>query len=40
MLADLRAIREAKTLEEAQATVNLMIDRVMALNHVAEVAAE
>jgi hypothetical protein len=40
MLADLRAIREAKTLEEAQAAVNLMIDRVMALSQAAEVAAE
>jgi hypothetical protein len=40
MLADLRAIREAKTLEEAQAAVNLMIDRVMALSQTAEVAAE
>jgi hypothetical protein len=40
MLADLRAIREAKTLEEAQAAVNLMIDRVMALNQAAEIAAE
>jgi hypothetical protein len=40
MLTDLRAIREAKTLEEAQAGVNLMIDRVMALNEAAEVAAE
>ena len=40
MLTDLRAIREAKTLEEAQAAVNLMIDRVMALNEAAEVAAE
>jgi hypothetical protein len=38
MLTDLRAIREAKTLEEAQATVNLMIDRVMALNQAAEAA--
>jgi hypothetical protein len=40
MLADLRTIREAKTLEEAQAPVNLMIDRVMALSQAAEVAAE
>jgi hypothetical protein len=40
MLADLRAIREAKTLEEAQAPVNPMIDRVMALSQAAEVAAE
>jgi hypothetical protein len=40
MLADLRAIREAKTLGEAQAAVNLMIDRVMALNQAADVAAE
>jgi hypothetical protein len=40
MLADLRAMREAKTLEEAQAVVNLMIDRVMALSQAAEVAAE
>jgi hypothetical protein len=40
MLTDLRAIREAKTLEEAQAAVNLMIDRVMALNEAAEAAAE
>src|SRR3981081_4389371 len=40
MLADLRAIREAKTLEEAQAPVNLMIDRVMALSQAAEVAAD
>jgi hypothetical protein len=40
MLADLRAIREARTLEEARAGVNLMIDRVMALNQAAEVAAE
>lgn len=38
MLTDLRAIREAKTLEEAQAAVNLMIDRVMALNQAAEAA--
>jgi hypothetical protein len=38
MLTDLRAIREAKTLEDAQATVNLMIDRVMALNQAAEAA--
>ena len=38
MLTDLWAIREAKTLEEAQATVNLMIDRVMALNQAAEAA--
>jgi hypothetical protein len=36
----LRAVREAKTLEEAQAGVNLMIDRVMALSQAAEVAAE
>ena len=40
MLTDLRAIREAKTLEEAQAAVNLMIDRAMALSQAAEVAAE
>lgn len=40
MLADLRAIREAKTLEDAQAPVNCMIDRVMALSQAAEVAAE
>jgi hypothetical protein len=35
-LADLRTIREAKTLEEAQAPVNPMIDRVMALSQAAE----
>lgn len=40
MLADLRAIRDAKTLEAAQAPVNLMIDRVMALSRAADVAAE
>ena len=40
MLADLRAIREAKTLEEAKAPVNPMIDRVMALSQAAEIAAE
>lgn len=40
MLADLRAIRAAKTLEEAQAPVNPMIDRVMALSQAAEAAAE
>ena len=40
MLADLRTIREAKTLEEAQAPVNRMIDRVMALSQAADVAAE
>jgi hypothetical protein len=40
MLADLRAIREAKTLEAAQAPVNLMIDRMMALSQAADVAAE
>jgi hypothetical protein len=40
MLADLRAIREAKTLEDAKAPVNPMIDRVMALSHAAEVAAD
>ena len=40
MLADLRTIRAAKTLEEAQAPVNRMIDRVMALSQAADVAAE
>lgn len=40
MLADLRAIRSATTLEEAQAIVNLMIDRVAALSEAAEIAAE
>jgi hypothetical protein len=40
MLAGLRAIREAKTLGEAQAPVNAMIDRVMALSQAAEAAAE
>jgi hypothetical protein len=32
MLSDLRCIRQAKTVEEAQAPINGMIDRVHALS--------
>jgi hypothetical protein len=40
MLADLRSIRSAKNMEEAQALVNPMIDRVNALSNAAEAAGE
>ena len=36
MLSDLRAVRHAKTLEEAQTPINGMIDRVNALADAAE----
>ena len=36
MLADLRTIRNATTVEEAQAPVNLMIDRLIRLSEAAE----
>jgi hypothetical protein len=36
MLSDLRSIREAKTIEEAQAPVNGMVDRVHALTDAAQ----
>lgn len=40
MLADLRSIRAAKDMEEAQALVNPLIDRVNALSDAAEAAGE
>jgi hypothetical protein len=40
MLADLRTIRDATTIQEAQAPVNSMIDRVLGLSKAAENAAE
>ena len=40
MLSDLRSIRSAKTIDEAQAPINGMIDRVNALNDAAERAGE
>jgi hypothetical protein len=40
MLVDLRSIRNAKTLDEAQAPVNRMIDRVNALSDSAESAGQ
>jgi hypothetical protein len=36
MLSDLRVIRDAKTIEEARAPINGMIDRVNALSDAAE----
>ena len=36
MLSDLRAIRDVKTLEEAQIAINPMIDRVNALLEAAD----
>ncbi len=36
MLSDLRSIRDAKTLEEARAPINGMIDRVNALSDAAQ----
>ncbi len=36
MLSDLRSIRKAKTIEEAQAPINGMIDRVHALTDAAQ----
>jgi hypothetical protein len=36
MLSDLRSIRDAKTLEDAQVPINRMIDRVNALSDAAE----
>ena len=36
MMSDLRSIREAKTIEEAQAPINGMIDRLLALSRAAE----
>jgi HPt (histidine-containing phosphotransfer) domain-containing protein len=38
MLSDLRSIRHAKTIEEAQAPINGMIDRVHALSDAAQAA--
>ena len=40
MLSDLRSIRNARTIDEAQAPVNGMIDRVNALSEAAEGAGE
>ncbi len=40
ILADLRSIRAARNMEEAQALVNPMIDRVNALSNAAEAAGE
>lgn len=40
MLSDLRSIRTAKTLKEAQTPINRMIDRVNALSDAAERAGE
>jgi hypothetical protein len=40
MLSDLRSIRSAKTIDEAKAPVNGMIDRVSALSNAAEGAGE
>jgi hypothetical protein len=36
MLSDLRSVRDAKTIEEAQAPINCMIDRVNALADASE----
>ena len=40
MLSDLRSIRDAKTIEEARAPINGMIDRVNALSDAAQNAGE
>lgn len=40
MLSDLRSIRDAKTIEEARAPINGMIDRVNALSDAAGRAGE
>lgn len=40
ILADLRSIRAAKNMEEAQVLVNLVIDRVNALSKASEAAGE
>lgn len=40
ILADLRSIRAASSIEEAQALVNVAIDRVSALSKAAEAAGE
>ena len=40
MLSDLRSIRGAKSLEEAQAPINRMIDELNALSDAAEMAGE
>jgi hypothetical protein len=39
-LSDLRSIRDAKTLEEAQTPINRMIDQLNALSDAAETAGE